>query len=627
MIIRKLGKILRGDASPFQLVTACVLGAMLGFMPGFQQAPGPIALLTLLLILLNANFALAVISGALAKLLSLALMPLSFAVGRMTIDGPLQSLATAAINAPVLALFGFEYYVTTGGLIVGAVAGALFALTIVKAIGGFRHKMATLEEESDKFKELISKKWVKALLFIFAGGGHGKKTYQEILEKKGKPIRPLGLAFAALFLALLGIALMFTRDDIVLMALERGLERANGATVDVGSAELDLKEGRLTVTNLAMADADALDRDLLRAAKVDGDVSTSDLLRKRIRLERVQVSDASHGEARAVPGRRLREAPPAPPPPPEPEGEGEKLSEILRKAEEWKERIEELKKWLGKVSGPEDPTEEGGKEETLAERLAREVRELGYAAVRAHHLIEGSPTLLVSLLLIDEMKIPSTEGRAFRIEGKNLSTHPSLVTEAPSVGIEVIGLDMKVDLTLGEAAASDAKNTVELASTGFLLDDVAEELSIGDKFPFKGGTVDVTGKGDWSLGGAGSLDLPLQAVIRDTALLVPKLDEVKVDRLDLTLGLHGSLLSPRVKFDYEQIAAAIEEAAGEALKAKASEEIDKAKEKLKGKLAEKLGDEGAEELTKKAEEALGKEKTEELKDKGKQLFEGLFKKK
>ena len=46
MITRKLGAVLRGQATPFQLFAACVLGAMLGFAPGFALAPALIVLLT-----------------------------------------------------------------------------------------------------------------------------------------------------------------------------------------------------------------------------------------------------------------------------------------------------------------------------------------------------------------------------------------------------------------------------------------------------------------------------------------------------------------------------------------------------------------------------------------------------
>ena len=40
MVIRKIGKLLRGDATPGQILLACVLGSVLGFMPGFEQAAG-----------------------------------------------------------------------------------------------------------------------------------------------------------------------------------------------------------------------------------------------------------------------------------------------------------------------------------------------------------------------------------------------------------------------------------------------------------------------------------------------------------------------------------------------------------------------------------------------------------
>ena len=45
MFTRQFGKILRGKATPFQLVAACVLGALLGFAPGPTQAPALYVLL------------------------------------------------------------------------------------------------------------------------------------------------------------------------------------------------------------------------------------------------------------------------------------------------------------------------------------------------------------------------------------------------------------------------------------------------------------------------------------------------------------------------------------------------------------------------------------------------------
>src|SRR5688500_19277982 len=102
MISRSIGSILRGKGTPAQFMMACILGAALGFMPGFKQAPGLAICLTLLLVLLNANLFLAVTVGLLAKLAALALMPVSFAIGRFALDGPTQRLFKSMINAPAL---------------------------------------------------------------------------------------------------------------------------------------------------------------------------------------------------------------------------------------------------------------------------------------------------------------------------------------------------------------------------------------------------------------------------------------------------------------------------------------------------------------------------------------------
>ena len=109
LITPKLGKTLRGAATPFQLYSASVLMSVVGFMPGFSQAWGTIVAILLLLIVLNANLVLGAFAGLAAKLVSLLLMPVTFAVGRFLLDGPTQGLFQALINAPVFALFGMEY--------------------------------------------------------------------------------------------------------------------------------------------------------------------------------------------------------------------------------------------------------------------------------------------------------------------------------------------------------------------------------------------------------------------------------------------------------------------------------------------------------------------------------------
>ncbi|MCB1125728.1 MAG: hypothetical protein KDM81_04475, partial [Verrucomicrobiae bacterium] len=290
MITRRIGSIIRGRATPFQIIAASMLGCMLGFMPGFVQAAGLILVLTFLLVILNANLAIAALIAVGAKLLSLALAPVSFAVGRLLLDGPTSGLFKSMINAPGLALFGFDYYLTTGGLAVGLVMGIIVGLVISGAITRFRRKMVSLEKDSERYQRYQARKSVRFLVWLLAGSGHGKVSYEDLLSKRlGNPIRILGVVFVALSVAVLVLLNQLFAGPILTAALQSGLERANGATVDVGSVDLSLKENRLTVTDLAMADPKALETDLFRARRLEAALNAEDLLRKRLKIDLVVV--------------------------------------------------------------------------------------------------------------------------------------------------------------------------------------------------------------------------------------------------------------------------------------------------------------------------------------------------
>src|SRR5690606_40893118 len=134
--------------------------------------------LTALLLVLNANLFVAAIVGGLAKLLSLLIMPIQFEAGRLILDGPLSGLMARIINAPVLAWFGFEYYTTTGGIVLGLVAGLVAATVLVTAVMRLRRQLAKLESGSERYQKITGRKPVKAIMWIFFGGQ--KKTYEEL---------------------------------------------------------------------------------------------------------------------------------------------------------------------------------------------------------------------------------------------------------------------------------------------------------------------------------------------------------------------------------------------------------------------------------------------------------------
>ncbi len=114
MLLRKIGKLLRGKDTPCQLMAAAVLGSLLGFVPGFAQAPGLVLCLIALLVVLSANIGLALLVVLPAHLLSLLLLPVSFDVGRFLLEGGASGFFAALIDMPVVAWFGLEHYATVG---------------------------------------------------------------------------------------------------------------------------------------------------------------------------------------------------------------------------------------------------------------------------------------------------------------------------------------------------------------------------------------------------------------------------------------------------------------------------------------------------------------------------------
>ena len=98
IIKRKFGKLVRGRANPFQIFSASILGMLIGFVPGFQQAPGLLIFWLGCLIILNANLFLAGLVGILRKLLLIALMPEAFTVCRFLLEGPTNPLVASFGN-------------------------------------------------------------------------------------------------------------------------------------------------------------------------------------------------------------------------------------------------------------------------------------------------------------------------------------------------------------------------------------------------------------------------------------------------------------------------------------------------------------------------------------------------
>lgn len=620
MWMRKLGSVLRGDATPFQIVAACTLGALLGFAPGAAAAPALWILLAAALLLVNANLGLALLVAAGAKLVALLAVPLSFRVGRFLLDGPTEGIARALVNAPVLAWCGLDRYAVAGGQAVGLVLGATTGLLVTRTATAFRRRMAARAADPDRAAK-PPKRGAGLLLWLLFGG-KGKKSWDEKTARRiGNPVRVAGAVVLVLMVAGAWAANEALAGPLARRGLQTGLEGFNGATVDVGGVDLALGDGRLSVSGLALADANDLGRDLFRAEHLEADFDRADLLRRQVHVARVVVSEAESGAPRATPAEHVG----APPEPAAEERAGAgapeagdlSLEDVLQEYETWKERLAQARRWLDRLSGPPEAEAEGGEEaESLSERLAREVRERGWFGVHAD-LREDAPTLRLSELVVEGLEAAWLPGRVLDLRGEELSTDPGLVDAPPRLSLASRDGAILFEVDLAPASRGGGEGGLRFHWKGLAVDDVLARLKLPGSPPLRGGTLDLELAGPWSGGRIGELALPLRATIRDTRVAVAGREE-PVELLELPIELAGRLDAPRIRFDGKTFTDALAEAGKSRLANELRGQLGEETQEALDELREKTGLDLPAEVPKDAEG---------LADEAKKLLGGLRKKK
>ena len=553
--IRNVGALLRGSATPFQIHVACWLGALLGFTPSMARAPALVLGLFALLVVLNANLFVAGLIGGLSHLASLATMPVAFALGRFLLDGPTRGFFTRVINAPVGAWCGFEYYVCADGLVLGLVVGIAAGFLLCLPLKAFRAAMAKVESGSGFYARHKDKALVRFLSWVLFGSKHKLDTYSDVAARRvGNPIRISGVVVVAILIGGVVFAQGFLLGPLLTRELKSGLEAANGATVDVAAVDLDLGNSRLAVHGLALCDKQALDHDLFRAALLEGDLSGADLLRKRLKIDRLVAKETRHGAPRATPG-VLVTPPTEPSPPPAPEGESKTLDDYVADARVWQERLKQGREWLEKLkSRPRDPAGAPSDDATLKERFEKEVAAKGWRNVAATHLIEGAPSLQIGEVVAKDIRSDSL-GMSVDLRIENLSTDPGLVDGAPRVTIRTQGGACAIDASLGSEARVPGRSFLDVKLAGLATDDVVGRFAgkLGHA-PAHGGTLDAGFRLGWGKGEAAAFDNPLNVVLKNTTIELPKLGATAVKEIAVPISLKGPLDHPRVSVDLKAFA-------------------------------------------------------------------------
>jgi len=421
-LLRKLGKVLRGGAAQRDIFLGVFLGFAVGMVPGVNLT---LIVCIALLLFVNTNGAAAAPALVLGKVLCLVLAPVTFEIGYFLIHTlGLSGLVRVAGSTPVLALLDLQVYCLMGALPIIIILGGPTAWLMARAMIGVRKAIIAGTARSDRMTKLAGNKAVRLVLRVVFGKKKG--ALADSIEKKSPLFRKGRLIVAAVLVgALVALPIVFL-DSALASVLETGIAAANGAEVNIGSAGLSLSGGRLELKGLQVTDPDRPTHNRVQADRIVVDVSIRDLLARRLVMELVECEAMRMDTERQSPGEVYRKRDEAP---------GKDISDLLDfaklggKATEYYAQIKKFNERLRKVTEylkSDDP----GDEDDLPDKakLAEQARLKGYLRLSAADVLTRHPTWDLRIARVSKLSI-SPAFPTWRIEGRNLSSHPSLHPE------------------------------------------------------------------------------------------------------------------------------------------------------------------------------------------------------
>ena len=578
-IIRNLAKLLRGGASPGQIMLSAVLGVLLGMIPGINLT---LLLGVLVFLVFNANFGLVFLTYAIGKGICLLLAPVTFRIGHALIhDIGLEGLFRAAADTPVIALMDLHVYCLVGGLAAGAVLGVAIGWAAVRAVLALRRAFLEAQKRTDKVDKVGQNRAVK--LFMRVVFGKQKVAAADGLAEKFPLLRKWGIGLAAIVAVIAVAGELLLAPVIAKSLVVKGLQAAAGAEANVASMKLSVFGGRLEMLNVEVTDADKPTHNMIQIEKLEGDISVRDLLRKRFVIDKLEVSAAAMGTQRQSPGKVYAEAPA--PPSEEPQ---DALSSWLEKTEDirkYKRYLEKVKDYLDRRRAERERLEQAQTPEQRQreqEYMASMAKRRGYLKLSAQEILTKHPAWIVRELTVDRITV-SGGTKTYRLDSRELSSAPELNPNPMKIEVtEAGGMAARVSF---DFATVDGLHQVEARVPEV---SVGEGLKLSPKAPLDvtAGKADVEANGTFS---AQSLHLPVSLDLKELhakcregkqvlGMDARTADEVfsSLNGLKITALLEGTVSSPSLKIDEQQVLASMKDALVRAGKAELANRVDKA---------------------------------------------------
>ena len=396
-LFRKLIKMVRGGAAPWQIVFSCMLGVMLGMSPSFN---GLVFAGVVVFALLNLSLGLMLIGVVTGTALRFALAPITFEIGYVLIHQVgLEGMFASAYQTPFVALMGLDLYCLVGGIPIGLAAGALLGWLISRTIKIIRIGSIAAAAKSVKVQTISSNFFAKIILRILFG--KQKKTLAELLAARHPIIRKAGVVLVAIIVGLVIVFEVVFIDQIAKSALVSGLETASGAEVNVKSVDLSLTGGRFEFEDLQMTDPDKPTHNMYAVSTLSTDLDIAALLTKRVVVDEIKIGILSSGVKRETPGKvyRPRELP-------EQEDTPFSLSDYFKYKDDILKYLAKVKEYLENQDKRRKNREERTGEETR-DRVEEIVKNSGYLKASAASLLIDRPMVTIRKITIKSLPIPN----------------------------------------------------------------------------------------------------------------------------------------------------------------------------------------------------------------------------
>ena len=581
MLFGSARKFMKGGLLPAHVWSSVLLGFLLGMIPDYGASAGLVAILLLCSALIRVNAGLFALSLILSKTILLLSLPWLFDLGQAALHGSLGTVFLNLSQLPVLAWFGFERYAMVGALVAGVPLALLAALVINAGVQKMRLASADLQvnRKFDAFvQSLIGRITLSLLLGKSAREGLGSALSQPVPLFRWKA----GLIATSL-VALLAVGAWQWAKSGLKDVLLPVIERANGATVDVGRLSLNLWTGTIDVTDLEVADPSDLSVNLFSATDLRISISSVSLLSKRLVVSEVRTQEARSGMPRTSPGQLigpLIEAVAITAP------TSDEVGSYVKDAEHWLDRLRQvqdwLKRWEGMIpEGSESPPALGSP--SYQEWLDEQIAQSGYTRLSFDPIKDGYWSALAVKVSVDSVRIATFGDKDLTLLAENIASNPKQVGLSPSLKMNSEDGSVGMLLQLDELSGAGA-NRVNFSVDGLDAQSALLSLKPSISSRVNGGQIDFSLDGEFRYAGKGELAIDLLARLRDSELTIQR-RKIPVDEFEVPVLVEGTFKAPKLRMDNKTMEDQLKDLAEDALKDEVKSRVE---DKIKSKLFDRL---------------------------------------